>query len=75
MVKDYHWSSQAPRVFIAIGSCPKCCQPQLSKASYSEDDNVDSVAPATSSEVKGTEVDVEGTKVDQEELHCHQPES
>ena len=45
------------------------------KAAYSEDDNVNSVAPETSSEVKGPEADVGGTKADQEELQCHHAES
>ena len=45
------------------------------KAAYSEDDNVNSVAPDTSSEVKGPEADVGGTKPDQEELQCHHAEN
>ena len=45
------------------------------KAAYSEDDNVNSVAPETSSEVKGPEADVGGTKADQEELQCHHAEN
>ena len=57
------------------GSCSKCCKPQRSKAAYSEDDNVNSVAPETSSEVKGPEADVGGTKADQEELQCHHAEN
>ena len=65
---------QAPRSSVA-GSCPKCCKPQRSKAAYSEDDNVYSVAPETSCEVKGPEADVGGTKADQEELQCHHAES
>ena len=44
-------------------------------AAYSEDDNVNSVAPETSSEVKGPEADVGGTKADQEELQCHHAEN
>ena len=54
----------------------QCCKPQRSKAAYSEDDNVNSVAPETSSEVKGPEADVgELTKADQEELQCHHAEN
>ena len=34
MVKDYQWLPQAPRASIAIGSCPKCCKPHLSKTAY-----------------------------------------
>ena len=71
----YHELPQAPCASIAIGSCPKCCKPQRSKAAYSEDDNVNSVAPETSSEVKGPEADVGGTKADQEELQCHHAEN
>ena len=45
------------------------------KAVYSEDDNVNSVAPQTSSEVKGPEAAMGGTKADQEELQCHHAEN
>ena len=45
------------------------------QTAYSEDDHVNSVAPETSSEVKGPEADVGGTKADQEELQCHHAES
>ena len=34
MVKDYHWLPWAPRASVAIGSCPKCCKPHLSKTAY-----------------------------------------
>ena len=71
----YHEIPQAPCASVAIGSCSKCCKPQRSKAAYSEDDNVNSVAPETSSEVKGPEADVGGTKADQEELQCHHAEN
>ena len=57
----YHELPQAPCASVA-GSCSKCCKPQRSKAAYSEDDNVNVVAPETSSEVKGPEADVGGTK-------------
>ena len=70
----YHELPQAPCASVA-GSCSKCCKPQRSKAAYSEDDNVNSVAPETSSEVKGPEADVGGTKADQEELQCHHAEN
>ena len=53
----------------------QCCKPQRSKAACSEDDNVNSVAPETSSEVKGPKADVGGTKADQEELQCHHAEN
>ena len=72
---NYHKHPQAPCASIAIGSCSKCCKPQRSKAAYSEDDNVNSVAPETSSEVKGPKADVGGTKANQEELQCHHVES
>jgi len=41
------------------------------QTAYSEDDHVNSVAPKTSSEVKGPEADVGGIKADQEELQGH----
>ena len=71
----YHELPQAPCASVAIGSCSKCCKPQRSRAAYSEDDNVNSVAPETSSEVKGPETDVGGTKANQGKLQCHHAEN